>query len=333
MDRITPQYNQLTSSDFKLSVIVFKAIDELIISYFDPTDGNNHLLNKQELFFKFYFRNRYTYTGRDVHKPRNSNILCIFKPQGSKTKPAFGRSEEYSNSSSRLTETLFLKRTTRRNFSMKCLSKFDSFPFSFSAPGEEINTCLITPPAIKTYFRNPSISSILAYFKKGEVLPSLIPCRIAIRPEGPSIEKSHGYFQIFAFYEAEALRNEIVMYFLGNLLSRCAYEMGKGILPWLFNVETSGLNQPNVEREFLSNVILVGDKGEIFKRKEFLNVLMVIPFLPSIARLISYRVEQGKVNGIEQYIQGVIGWGDVSTCGVNKIKVLISPHSEISLLN
>ncbi len=171
--------------------------------------------------------------------------------------------------------------------------------------------------------------------EEGEFLALITPCSIAIRPERLNMGRIYGEFQVFCLDETKTLSNKIDEYFIENLLSEPLSEIMEGIMSWSLSIgKTREISQSSIETEFLCEVSFGGGKTEIYKKKGFKEGLRVVSFAPFIAITIFYKiVDEGKINRIKQYLQGVIGWDDRGKCKVNETKLSVSLHSKTSMWN
>jgi hypothetical protein len=171
--------------------------------------------------------------------------------------------------------------------------------------------------------------------EKGKVFALITPSRLIIRPESLDVRRINREFQRLSLDKAEALSNKIDKDFIENLLTESFSEIMKGIVLRSFTVrETAEVSQSSIKTELFSKVSLRGGKTEINEKESLEEGLRVIPFAPFIAvTVFDKAVDEGEINRVEQYLQGVIGWDDRGKFKVNKIELPVSFHSKTSVWN
>jgi hypothetical protein len=171
--------------------------------------------------------------------------------------------------------------------------------------------------------------------EKGEIFTLITPCSIIVGPERLDMGRIYGELQTFCLDETEALSNKIDKYFIENLLSEPLSEIMEGIVSGSLAIgKTAQISQSSIESEFLSEISFGGGKAEVNEKKGFKECLRIVSLAPFIAVTIFDKVvDEGKINGVEQYLQGVVGWDDRGKFKVNKIKLPVSFHSKASIWN
>ena len=171
--------------------------------------------------------------------------------------------------------------------------------------------------------------------EKGEIFTLITPCSVIVGHERLDMRRIYGELQVFCLDETEALSNKIDKDFIENLLSEPLSKIMEGIVSGTLSIgKTAQISQPSIETEFLSEVSFGGGEAEVNEKKGFKEGLRVVSFAPFIAVTIFDKVvDEGEINRVEQYLQGVVGWDDRGKFKVDEIKLPVSFHSNASMWN
>lgn len=171
--------------------------------------------------------------------------------------------------------------------------------------------------------------------KEAEVFALITPGCLIIRPEGLNMRRVNGELKVFIINKADRLGYEIGHDFTEDFFSESLSEIMECIVCRGLPVgEPAEVSQSSIVTELMSELSFRGSKTEVYKEECLEEGLGVISLATFIAITVFDKVvEEGKINGFEQYLQGIIRWDERGDFKVNETELSGCSHRRTSIWN